>query len=77
MEIILTPEDIAEREAWEAGAYDRAVAETERQRQAAYQAEADPLFFQWQAGESTEEVWQLKRAEIRERYPYPEKEEVK
>lgn len=77
IDVELTPEEIAEREAWAAGAYDRAVAETERQRQAAYQAEADPLYFQWQAGESTEEVWQLKREEIRERYPYPTNEEVK
>jgi hypothetical protein len=41
-------------------------------RSAAYTAEADPLFFKWQAGEGTEEAWQAKRAEIRERYPYPE-----
>ena len=41
-------------------------------RQAAFQREADPLFFKWQAGEGTEEAWQAKRAEIRERYPYPE-----
>ena len=38
-------------------------------RRIAFQAEADPLFFQWQAGEGTEEAWLAKRAEIRERYP--------
>jgi len=41
------------------------------QRQAAFQAEADPLFFQWQAGESTEAEWLAKREEIRARFPYP------
>jgi hypothetical protein len=41
-------------------------------RAGAYNAEADPLFFYWQAGEGTEEAWQEKRAEIRDRYPYVE-----
>ena len=48
------------------------VEEQQAARQAAFQREADPLFFKWQAGEGTEEAWQAKRAEIRERYPYPE-----
>ena len=38
-------------------------------RKAAYQAEADPLFFKWQRGESTQEAWLDKIAEIRLRYP--------
>ena len=38
-------------------------------RQAAYQAEADPLFFKWQRGESTEQAWLDKIAAIRQRYP--------
>lgn len=46
-------------------------AEQEANRQAAYTAEADPLFFKWQAGEATEEEWLAKRQEIRDRYPYP------
>lgn len=45
--------------------------EQEAKRQAAYTAEADPLFFKWQAGEATEEEWKAKRQEIRDRYPYP------
>lgn len=40
-------------------------------RQSAYRDEADPLFFQWQAGEATEAEWLAKRQEIRDRYPYP------
>jgi len=43
--------------------------EAEASRFAAYQAEADPLFFKWQAGEATQEEWQAKREEIRQRYP--------
>jgi len=43
----------------------------EAQRQAAFQAEADPLFFKWQAGEGTEAEWLAKREEIRARFPYP------
>ena len=44
-------------------------AEAEANRKAAYQAEADPLFFKWQAGEGTQEEWQAKREEIRQRFP--------
>jgi len=43
----------------------------EAKRLAAYTAEADPLFFKWQAGEATEAEWKAKRQEIRERFPYP------
>lgn len=46
--------------------------EVRSNRQYAFQQEADPLFFKWQAGEGTEQEWQSKREEIRERYPYPE-----
>ena len=48
-----------------------AQAEQEAKRHAAYTAEADPLFFKWQAGEGTEEEWKAKRQEIRDSYPYP------
>lgn len=40
-----------------------------QKRQSDYQAEADPLFFKWQAGEITEQEWKDKRVEIKERYP--------
>jgi hypothetical protein len=49
-----------------------AKADQEGRRRAAYTAEADPLFFKWQAGEGTEADWLAKRQEIRDRYPYPE-----
>jgi hypothetical protein len=44
----------------------------EAMRKAAYQDEADPLFFKWQRGESTEAAWLAKIAEIKARYPEPE-----
>jgi hypothetical protein len=47
-------------------------AEQEAKRKAAYQEEADPLFFMSQRGEATVEEWQAKVAEIKTRYPYPE-----
>lgn len=43
----------------------------ENQRRAAFQREADPLFFRYQRGEATEQDWLDKVEEIRERYPYP------
>ena len=45
--------------------------EAESNRASAYRTEADPLFFQYQAGEVTKEEWLAKREEIRARYPYP------
>lgn len=41
----------------------------EAARQAAYAAEADPLFFKAQRGEATMDMWQAKVAEIKARYP--------
>ena len=46
--------------------------EAQRNRAAAYAAEADPLFFKAQRGEAEMQEWQDKVAEIRTRYPYPE-----
>jgi hypothetical protein len=43
--------------------------EAKDQRKAAYEQEADPLFFKWQAGESTQAKWQEKRNEIKQRFP--------
>jgi hypothetical protein len=46
-------------------------AEVDALRHAAYVAESDPLFFQWQRGEATEQQWRDKVAEIQTRYPDP------
>lgn len=44
-------------------------AQAEANRRAAFAAEADPLFFQWQRGEATEQEYKDKVAEIRARFP--------
>jgi hypothetical protein len=49
-----TPEQVAER--------------TSAQRKAAYETEADPLFFKAQRGEATMEDWLAKVEEIKQRY---------
>ena len=43
--------------------------EAEANRQAAYIAESDPLFFKAQRGEATMQEWEAKVAEIKARYP--------
>ena len=60
---IKTAEQLAQEAA------EQALEQAEAGRKAAYQTEADPLFFKWQAGEGTQEEWQAKREEIRQRYP--------
>jgi len=59
-------------DAWPAVQQARQQAEVDALRHTAYVAESDPLFFQWQAGEITEQEWLDKRAEIKARYPNPE-----
>jgi hypothetical protein len=44
--------------------------EQAEKRRKAYEAEADPIFFLIQRGEATQEQWQAKITEIKERYPY-------
>ena len=58
--------------AWAAGATQRALEKAERERKAAYEAEADPLFFKAQRGEVTQQEWLDKVVEIKQRYPKPE-----
>jgi hypothetical protein len=57
--------------AWPAVQQARQQAEVDQQRHSAYVAESDPLFFQWQRGEATEQAWRDKVAEIQTRYPDP------
>lgn len=69
-----TPEELAEREEYAAGAYDREVLEVKAQREAAYRTEADFLRDYYLRGENniTLEDWKAKVDEIRARYPYPD-----
>lgn len=72
IEVELSQDLIAEREAYEAGAYDREYAAVDEQRRQAYSREADPLFFKLQRGKSTKQEWLDKIDEIDARFPYPE-----
>jgi|2_EtaG_2_1085320.scaffolds.fasta_scaffold00329_19 phosphopantetheinyl transferase (holo-ACP synthase) len=55
--------------AWEAGAAARAAEEVQMNRRAAYQEEADGLYFKEQRGEVAAGTWAAKVAEIKARYP--------
>lgn len=68
----LTAEEIAAMTEPEAGRIARLNREAQAARRAAFQLEADPLYFAWQRGEGTEQDWLDKCAEIRVRYPYVE-----
>ena len=48
------------------------LAQQKAARAAAYRNESDPLFFQAQRGEATNQDWLDKIAEIQARFPYPE-----
>jgi len=71
-----TPEEEAEWDAqeaaWVAEAKNRHNAEMKQKREAAYKAEADPLFFKAQRGEANVQEWAAKVSEIRVRFPYQE-----
>jgi hypothetical protein len=56
----LTPDEVAEREAWDAGAYQRE-----------YQQTADPIFMQYQRGEATEKEWLDAVEAVKDANPYP------
>jgi hypothetical protein len=52
--------------------YQLTLAEIEAARLAAYQAEADPLFFRWQRDEGDKQAWLDKIEEIKARFKKPE-----
>lgn len=70
----LTPEEIAESEAWNApkAVYEREYARIQKERQAAYRDEADHLFLYSERGKGQKQAWIDKIAEIDARFPYPE-----
>ena len=69
----LTDEENAQRDAeeavWASEADARAAEAVQQNRRHAYQAEADPLFFEEQAGEVAVGTWAAKRSEIKLRFP--------
>jgi hypothetical protein len=57
---------------WPEVQHARAVASVERARQAAYRELSDPIYFQWQRGEVTEQAWLDAVQAVKEAHPYPE-----
>jgi hypothetical protein len=69
----LPEEEVAARQAWIDGAYERDYAEVEDARRQAYIRDADPLFFGYQRGENTEQEWLEAVQAIKDANPYPQK----
>jgi hypothetical protein len=67
------PTKAALEKQWNQVEYDNTVQQVNAQRLSAYQNESDPIFFEYQRGEATEQAWKDKVTEIQERYPYPVK----
>lgn len=69
----LSPEEIAEREEWAAGQYERDLEAVKLARHAAYTAPngSDAIFMKYQRDEATKEEWLAAKAAIDEALPYP------
>ena len=57
--------------AWPQVDYDNEVAAVENARRADYEAQSDPLFFEWQRGDGTEQAWLDAVAAVKAAHPYP------
>ena len=57
--------------AWPQVQYDRQVAAIENARRRAYETQSDPLFFEWQRGDGTEQAWLDAVAAVKAAHPYP------
>lgn len=57
--------------AWPTVEYQRAYTDVENARRAAYAAQSDPLFFEWQRGDGTEQAWLNAVAAVKAAHPYP------
>ena len=63
---------LAELEAeWVQVEYEVAYEAVQKARQAAYQAESDPIFFDFQRGEVTEQEWLDAVQAVKDAHPYP------
>ena len=67
----MTPEEKAERAAWKKSEAERNKAEATEARRSGYVRISDPVFFQWQRGEKTEQDWHDAIAEVNALYPIP------
>lgn len=57
--------------AWPTVDYDNQVAAVENARRADYEAQSDPLFFEYQRGDGTEQAWLDAVAAVKAAHPYP------
>jgi len=57
--------------AWPTVQYNDEVAAVEKARRADYEATSDPLFFEWQRGDGTEQAWLDAVAAVKAAHPYP------
>ena len=57
--------------AWPTVDYNNQVAAVENARRADYEAQSDPLFFEWQRGDGTEQAWLDAVAAVKAAHPYP------
>jgi hypothetical protein len=57
--------------AWPTVDYQNQVAAVEDARRADYEATSDPLFFEWQRGDGTEQAWLDAVAAVKAAHPYP------
>ena len=57
--------------AWPAVQHANEVAAVEDARRADYEATSDPLFFEWQRGDGTEQAWLDAVAAVKAAHPYP------
>lgn len=71
--IELTPEYVAQQEAWAALEHERNIADVVAARHAAYTAPngSDAIFMKYQRDEATKEEWLAAKAAIDEAHPYP------
>lgn len=67
----MTAEEKAERAAWKKEQPAREKAAAEEARRQGYAQISDPVFFQWQRGEKTEQDWKDAIAEVEKLYPIP------
>jgi len=56
---------------WPAVDYQNQVAAVENARRADYETQSDPLFFEWQRGDGTEQAWLDAVAAVKAAHPYP------
>jgi len=57
---------------WAQVEYETAYARVEQARQAQYQATTDPMFFEFQRGDVTEQAWLDAVQAVKDANPYPE-----